>query len=104
MVCEDGGSAAHARQVEALCQLRRDLADAKAAVGWALRGVWKHDRAFVGDSAKAHLMDFSMESLANALKRDPKAPRAAYVVRLDLADGRSRLSRRWSLRWGMNPR
>lgn len=62
--------------------IRRDERFAKTAVGWVLREISKHDLDFVRSFIDSGLAHFSRESLANALKYQPKTLRDEYLDRL----------------------
>jgi len=64
------------------CQVvtRREERFAKTAVGWILRDISKHDRAFVEQVINENIRYFSRESLKNATKYFGKEEIAAYLL------------------------
>ena len=70
--------------IERSCQVvtRREERFAKTAVGWILRDVSKHDRAFVERVINENIGHLSRESLKNATKYLSKEEKAAYLLLL----------------------
>jgi 3-methyladenine DNA glycosylase AlkD len=62
--------------------IRRPERFAKTAVGWILRDLSKFDKYGVQEFANKHLLNFSSESMKNALKYFPKNERNQYLDRL----------------------
>lgn len=53
---------------------------AKTAVGWVLREIEAHDRAFVVDFVRAHAAALSVEAARNALKHVPREESAPLIA------------------------
>ncbi len=62
--------------------INRDERFAKTAVGWILREISNHDKAFVTAFVEDNLTAFSKESLGNAIKYFDKDQKRAYLQKL----------------------